>query len=147
MVTLMHLIHLPHSVNNLTLTRWMRFSGNSLVKQKGIKMKQFIAFVDKEFRHIIRDSRTLLIIIGLPVVEILLFGFAINMEVQNIRVAFYDPVPDDFTTDIAERIKNNSYFTFQGYMQTMNDMEEALRKDKLDLAIVFQHNFQEDMVN
>ncbi|MDD4759051.1 MAG: ABC transporter permease [Lascolabacillus sp.] len=110
-------------------------------------MKQFIAFVDKEFRHIIRDSRTLLIIIGLPVVEILLFGFAINMEVQNIRVAFYDPVPDDFTTDIAERIKNNTYFTFLGYMQTMNDMEEALRKDKLDLAIVFQHNFQEDIVN
>src|SRR5690554_3599580 len=110
-------------------------------------MKQFIAFVDKEFRHIIRDSRTLLIIIGLPVVEILLFGFAINMEVQNIRVAFYDPVPDDFTTDIAERIKNNTYFTFLGYMQTMNDMEEALRKNKLDLAVVFQHNFQEDIVN
>ena len=84
------------------------------VKQKGIKMKQFIAFVNKEFRHIIRDNRTLLIIIGMPIVEILLFGFAINMEVQNITVAFYDPSPDAITTGITERIKQNSYFNNQG---------------------------------
>src|SRR5690554_2190891 len=147
MVTLMHLIHLPHSVNNLTLTRWMRFSGNSLVKQKGIKMKQFIAFVRKEFRHIIRDNRTLLIIIGMPIVEILLFGFAINMEVQNITVAFYDPKTDAFTIGIAERIKQNSYFNYQGNMQSMEEMEEAMRKGKLDLAVVFQQNFQEELVH
>ncbi len=54
-------------------------------------MKQFIAFVRKEFYHIFRDNRTLLVILGMPVVEILLFGFAINMEVQDIRVAVYDP--------------------------------------------------------
>ena len=57
-------------------------------------MKQFLAFVNKEFYHIIRDNRTLLVILGIPVVQILLFGFAINMEVQNIRVAVYDPTPD-----------------------------------------------------
>src|SRR5690554_1531428 len=147
MVTLMHLIHLPHSVNNLTLTRWMRFSGNSLVKQKGIKMKQFIAFVNKEFRHIIRDNRTLLIIIGMPIVEILLFGFAINMEVQNITVAFYDPSPDAITTGITERIKENSYFNNQGNMQSMTKIEEAMQKGDLDLAVVFQQNFQEDLVH
>lgn len=124
----------------------MRFSGNSLVKQKGIKMKQFIAFVRKEFRHIIRDNRTLLIIIGMPIVEILLFGFAINMEVQNITVAFYDPKPDAFTIGIAERIKQNSYFNYQGNMQSMEKMEEAMRKGKLDLAVVFQQNFQEELV-
>lgn len=124
----------------------MRFSDNSLVKQKGIKMKQFIAFVRKEFRHIIRDNRTLLIIIGMPIVEILLFGFAINMEVQNITVAFYDPKPDAFTIGIAERIKQNSYFNYQGNMQSMEKMEEAMRKGKLDLAVVFHQNFQEELV-
>ena len=76
-------------------------------------MKQFRAFVKKEFRHILRDNRTLLIILGMPVVEILLFGFAINMEVQDIRVAFYDPTPDAFTTGIAERIRQNPYFNDQ----------------------------------
>ena len=117
------------------------------VKQKGIDMKQFIAFVRKEFRHIIRDNRTLLIIISMPIVEILLFGFAINMEVQNITVAFYDPTPDAFTTGIAERIKQNSYFNYQGNMQSMEEMEEAMRKGKLDLAVVFQQNFQEELVH
>ena len=124
----------------------MRYSDNLHVKQKGIKMKQFIAFVNKEFLHIIRDNRTLLIIIGMPIVEILLFGFAINMEVQNITVAFYDPSPDAFTTGITERIKQNSYFNNQGNMQSMYEMEDAMQKGDLDLAVVFQQNFQEDLV-
>lgn len=110
-------------------------------------MKQFIAFVDKEFRHIMRDKRTLLIIIGIPIVQILLFGFAINMEVKNIKVAFYDPAPDAFTTGITERIKQNHSFNYQGYMLSMNELEEALRKDKLDIAVVFQQNFQNDMIH
>jgi ABC-2 type transport system permease protein len=110
-------------------------------------MKQFIAFVKKEFHHIMRDNRTLLIILGMPVVEILLFGFAINMEVQDIRVAFYDPTPDDFTTGIAERIRQNSYFNYQGNMQSMEEMEESMRKGKLDLAVVFPQKFQESMVH
>ena len=110
-------------------------------------MKQFIAFVKKEFRHIMRDNRTLLIILGMPVVEILLFGFAINMEVQDIRVAFYDPTPDAFTTGIAERIRQNSYFNYRGNMQSMEEMEVAMRKGKLDLAVVFPQNFQEDLIH
>ncbi|MEA4905339.1 MAG: ABC transporter permease [Clostridiaceae bacterium] len=110
-------------------------------------MKQFIAFVKKEFRHIMRDNRTLLIILGMPVVEILLFGFAINMEVQNIRVAFYDPTPDAFTTGIAERIKQNAYFNYRGSVQTMDEMEELMRKGELDLAVVFPQNFQESLVH
>lgn len=110
-------------------------------------MKQFIAFIKKEFRHIMRDNRTLLIILGMPVVEILLFGFAINMEVQDIRVAFYDPTPDAFTTGITERVKQNSYFTYRGDMHSMDDMEESMRKGELDLAVVFQQNFQENLVH
>lgn len=117
------------------------------VKQKEIKMKQFKAFVNKEFLHIIRDNKTLMIIIGMPIVQILLFGFAINMEVQDIRVAFYDPTPDAVTIGIAERIKQNSYFNFQGNMQTMEQMNESMRKGELDLSVVFQKNFQEDLVH
>lgn len=110
-------------------------------------MKQFIAFVKKEFRHIMRDNRTLLIILGMPVVEILLFGFAINMEVQDIRVAFYDPTPDAFTTGIAERIRQNPYFNHQGNMYSMDEMNASMRKGELDLAVVFPQNFQESLVH
>lgn len=110
-------------------------------------MKQFIAFVQKEFYHIFRDNRTLLVILGMPVAEILLFGFAINMEVQDIRVAFYDPTPDAFTTGVTERIRQNAYFNYQGKAFSMDDMEESMRKGELDLAVVFQPNFQEGLVH
>lgn len=110
-------------------------------------MKQFFAFVNKEFSHILRDNRTLLIIIGMPIVQVLLFGFAVNMEVQDIRVAFYDPAPDAITIDIAERFKQNPYFNFLGNMQTMEQMDESMRKGELDLAVVFPQNFQEDLMH
>lgn len=110
-------------------------------------MKQFFAFINKEFRHIIRDNRTLLIIIGMPIVQVLLFGFAVNMEVQDIRVAFYDPAPDAITMGIAERFKQNPYFNFLGNMQTMEQMDESMRKGELDLAVVFPQNFQEDLMH
>ena len=54
-------------------------------------MKQFIAFVKKEFFHIFRDRRTMLILLGMPVVQIILFGFAITTEVKNVRVGVLDP--------------------------------------------------------
>jgi ABC-2 type transport system permease protein len=51
-------------------------------------MKQFIAFVKKEFYHIFRDRRTMLILLGMPVVEIILFGFAISTEVKSLNSCF-----------------------------------------------------------
>ena len=53
-------------------------------------MKQFFAFIKKEFYHIFRDRRTMLILLGMPVVEIILFGFAISTEVKNVRLAVLD---------------------------------------------------------
>ena len=54
-------------------------------------MKQFIAFVKKEFHHILRDRRTMLILIGMPIVQIILFGFAISTEVRNVQTAILTP--------------------------------------------------------
>lgn len=130
---------------SLTPKPWTSYSNNLHVKLKETKMRKFIAFVNKEFLHIIRDNRTLLIIIGLPIVEILLFGFAINMEVQNISVAFYDPSPDAITTGITQRINQNSYFSSRGNMQSINSIVETMKRGDLDLAIVFQENFQDDI--
>ena len=110
-------------------------------------MKQLIAFVQKEFYHIFRDNRTLLVILGMPVVQILLFGFAINMEVQDIRVALFAPTPDAFTQDVTEKIRQNGYFNYQGNMQTMQEVEESMRKGKLDLAVVFPPHFQREMLH
>ena len=52
-------------------------------------MKQFLSFVYKEFCHILRDSRTVLILLVMPIVQIILFGFAISTDVNNVRLAVF----------------------------------------------------------
>lgn len=63
-------------------------------------MKQFFVFIRKEFYHIFRDKRTMMILLGMPVIEIILFGFAISTEVKNVRVAVLDPSSDFLTRRI-----------------------------------------------
>ncbi|MBD0378428.1 MAG: ABC transporter permease, partial [Flavisolibacter sp.] len=60
-------------------------------------MKQFFSFVKKEFYHIWRDKRTLFILLGMPVVQIIIFGFALTNEVKNAKVAVLDPSRDAAT--------------------------------------------------
>ena len=76
-------------------------------------MKQFFAFVRKEFYHIFRDRRTMLILLGMPVVQIILFGFAISTEVKNVRVVVLDPSNDVMTRRIVDRIGASEYFRME----------------------------------
>lgn len=100
-------------------------------------MKQFIAFVNKEFRHIFRDRRTMLIILGIPVVQILLFGFAINTEVKDLHVALYAPSPNSFINGVSERLYQSEYFTYRAELDDPIKMEESMRKGKLDMMVLF----------
>ena len=109
--------------------------------------KQFFAFVKKEFYHILRDKRTMLILLGMPVVQILIFGFAINMEVQNIRVAIYEPQTDVYTQNIRARIEANPYFIAQPTPHSIHEVNEMLRKGEIDIAVVFPNNFHNNIVN
>ena len=74
-------------------------------------MRQFIAFIKKEFYHIFRDRRTMLILLGMPVVQIILFGFAISTEVKNVRLAVLDPSNDVVTRKIIDCLDASEYFT------------------------------------
>lgn len=111
-------------------------------------MKQFKAFVKKEFYHIFRDRRTILILLGMPIVQILIFGFAINMEVQNIRIAIYEPQADTYTQDIKARIEANPYFILkEDAPKTMHEVEELLRKGEIDMAVIFPNRFHDDLIH
>ena len=81
-------------------------------------MKQFLIFAGKEFRHIFRDRRTMLILLVMPVVQIILFGFAITTEVQNVRMAVLDPSDDVLTRRIIEQLDASEYFTLSARFQT-----------------------------
>ena len=96
-------------------------------------MKQFIAFVKKEFYHIFRDRRTMLILLGMPVVQIILFGFAISTEVKNVRLAVLDPSNDVVTRKIIDRLDASEYFTVTRRFHSPREMEAAFLKNKIEI--------------
>ncbi len=108
-------------------------------------MKQFLSFVRKEFYHIFRDKRTILILLGMPVVEIILFGFAITTEVDNIRVAVLDPSNDVSTRKIIDRFDANAYFIVTKRLCSSSDIEEVFRKGEADMVLVFSEHFDENI--
>ena len=104
-------------------------------------MKQFIAFVRKEFFHIFRDRRTMLILLGMPVVQIILFGFAITTEVKNVRVAILDPSNDVVTRRIIDRLDASEYFSVTTNLNTPDEVEKSFRRGDIDLAVIFSEQF------
>ena len=74
-------------------------------------MRQFIAFVTKEAKHIIRDKRTMLMLFGMPVVMMLIFGFAITNDVRNVRTVIVMSNASYATQQAADRLAASEYFT------------------------------------
>ena len=104
-------------------------------------MKQFISFVIKEARHILRDKRTMLILFGMPVVLMLLFGFAITTDVKNVRTVVVTASMDHLTHQAVERLSASEYFNIVATVGTPREAEQMIRHQKADLAIVFGNNF------
>lgn len=110
-------------------------------------MKQFIAFVRKEFFHIFRDRRTMMILLGMPVVQIILFGFAITTEVKNARIAILDPSNDVVTRRIIDRLDASEYFSVTTSLHSPQEVEALFRKGDIDLAVVFSEQFANRVYN
>ena len=103
-------------------------------------MKQFIAFIRKEFYHILRDRRTMLILIGMPIVQIILFGFAISTEVRNIQTAILAPsTPADIRL-LIDRLDASEYFTVKYLVRTEAELNELFRQNKIELAVAFSED-------
>ncbi|MDD2961380.1 MAG: ABC transporter permease [Muribaculaceae bacterium] len=108
-------------------------------------MKIFISFVRKEFHHIIRDKRTMLILLGMPIVQILLFGFAITTEVNNVNVVVLDHSKDDITRKIKERIAASDYFNIIGEVDNQENINSVLLKGDANLVIAFSNDFASNL--
>jgi len=103
-------------------------------------MKLFIAFVIKEARHILRDKRTMLILFGMPVVMMLLFGFAITTDVRNVRTVVVTSQMSHLTQQAVERLSQSEYFTITQTVNTPGEAERLIRSQKADMAVVFARN-------
>lgn len=104
-------------------------------------MNQFTSFVRKEFYHIFRDARTMLILIVMPIVLILLFGYAITNEVKSTRVVVLAPSHDYATQQLTERFAANDYFTLVGTVSAYAEVERAFLAGEADMAVVLPSDF------
>ena len=104
-------------------------------------MKQFLSFVIKESRHILRDRRTMLILFGMPIVLMLLFGFAITNDVKNVRTVVVTSQMDHLTQAAVERLSASEYFNITAIVGTSHEAEQLIRRQRADMAIVFGKDF------
>jgi ABC-2 type transport system permease protein len=110
-------------------------------------MKQFLSFVKKEFYHIIRDKRTILILLVMPIVQIILFGFAITTEVKNTKVAIFDPSKDVATQRIKEKFQASSYFTIVEELTSFDQINNVFKYGDINLVIVFSEDFADNLLH
>lgn len=105
-----------------------------------MKRNGFFAFVRKESLHILRDPRTMLVVLGIPVVQLLLFGFALSTEVNNLDFAVAAPHRSEAVRSVVERIAANDCFTFRGYVEAQQ-IDRVLRRGEADVVVAFADDF------
>ena len=104
-------------------------------------MKQFTSFIIKEAKHIVRDKRTMLILFGMPIIMMLLFGYAVTNDVRNVRTVIVMSNTDYVTQQAVDRLSASEYFTITQVVATPTEAEQAIRDQKADLAIVFGKDY------
>jgi ABC-2 type transport system permease protein len=110
-------------------------------------MKQFLVFVRKEIAHVFRDRKSLLMLFGLPVAQIILFGFALSNEVKEARIAIVDGAHDAASIAIAAKLNAGKSFDVVAALHTVGEAEAAFKRDDIRLAVIFPAGFYNDLLH
>ncbi len=110
-------------------------------------MKQFLTFVKKEFYHVFRDSKTMLMLFGLPIAQILLFGFALTNEIKNSKIIVCDYSKDNSSRQLIDKIEASKYFEIEKSILSHDQIEAAFKEGKIKLAVIFPSNFENDLLH
>lgn len=104
------------------------------------------AFIIKEWKQIFRDPLTLLILVAMPITEMLLFGFAMNMDVTDIRTVIIDQSADQTGKQLADALEGNTTFVYRGMLSDSGEAERMMKAGEIDLAIVVPEHFERDLI-
>jgi len=104
-------------------------------------VRSLLGLLRKEVQHIRRDPRTLAVVLMLPVVQVVLFGFAIRTDVDHVRLAIVDPAPDETTLAIRSRFTSANVFEVKAILQRAEDLEPLFQSGDIQEAVVFEHDF------
>lgn len=100
-------------------------------------------FLIKEFLQIFRDKRSLIILFGIPIVQVLLFGFALKNEIRDVPIAILDKSKDVYSRQLIHKITSSEYFVLQENLQSEKAIEDAFRKGIIKQLIVIENDFAE----
>ncbi|MDX2134344.1 MAG: ABC transporter permease [Saprospiraceae bacterium] len=106
-----------------------------------MNIKRLQSFFRKEFRHILRDRRTLLILFGMPLAQVLLFGFVLSNEIKNTNIAVLDQAKDAESIALTNKLVSSGYFRIAHTLESARDLEPAFRSGKVKMAFVFSPGF------
>lgn len=108
-------------------------------------MKRFLGFVTKEFIHIFRDRRTMLILFGMPVAQLLLFGYVITNEIKDAKIVIYDKSKDAVTQNLTQKLLSSGYFKLEENINSYDQVEKSFQKGKVKMLIVFEQDFAKNL--
>lgn len=106
---------------------------------------QLFSFMKKEFLHVLRDRRSLLILFGMPIAQLLIFGFALTNEIKNAKIIVMDHAQDETSRQIIDQISASNYFEIEEIIQTPNQIETAFKKGEIKMVLVFPNQFGHDL--
>lgn len=106
-------------------------------------MRQYGVFIRKEFQHIFRDPRSLLILFALPIAQILIFGFALTNEIKNSKIAVLDLAQDEASHKLVQRLDASRYFEITEEVQSPDDIESELLADHIRMGVVIPAGFHD----
>lgn len=108
-------------------------------------MNRFFAFIKKEFFHIFRDYRTLIILFGIPLAQILIFGFVVSNDIKDVRIAVLDQSHDNTTHAITRKIISSGYFIVDQYLESENEIHKVFQGGDIKEVIIFERSFGEKL--
>lgn len=108
-------------------------------------MKRFLAFVKKEIQHIFRDTRTMLILFGIPIAQILIFGYVIKNDIKDVQIAVYDQSKDEQTRQITNKLTSSGYFILNRELKSMKNIDRIFKEGEVKLVVVYENNFSKKL--
>ncbi len=106
-----------------------------------MSLQRLITIVKKEFIHIKRDKASLMIAVAMPLIFILVFGYAVNTDVENIEIAIMDMDKTQESREYIDKFINSNYFYSEIYIDNVNEMEELIDKGQVKGALVVPSDF------
>jgi ABC-2 type transport system permease protein len=110
-------------------------------------MKIFFSFIRKEFQHVWRDKRSLFILISMPIMMMLIFGFALSNEVKNSKIAILCPSMDENSRILIDRLDQSAYFSVVKRINAPTEIESFFRKSEGRLVVVFPEDFTNQLAH